>query len=241
MLKNMCFHRQNNLMKKKGIITAAGLMLMSALTLAGCGTNGSSADTSTKVTVDNGTPAEKYRVETSEGTVNAYPGSSKYATIKMGVYEDGKQTELCKVKVAYDYYMSSTGMNNTGKNTQMEETAGRTVEDIVKNNVLGKAEVYPATINLASAGQNENNLTFTIMKHDDLNVQGVKDMYPEGKDVSTESGLSGYLRYSKDNKSAVLVVELNDKWTLGIQNSGKNVSEMSIDNLANALAELIRK
>lgn len=228
-------------MKKKGIITAAGLMLMSALTLAGCGTNGSSADTSTKVTVDNGTPAEKYKVETSEGTVNAYPGSSKYATIKMGVYEDGKQTELCKVKVAYDYYMSSTGMNNTGKNTQMEETAGRTVEDIVKNNALGKAEVYPATINLASAGQNENNLTFTIMKHDDLNIQGVKDMYPEGKDVSTESGLSGYLRYSKDNKSAVLVVELNDKWTLGIQNSGKNVSEMSIDNLANALAELIRK
>ena len=117
----------------------------------------------------------------------------------------------------------------------------QTVEDIVKNNALGKAEVYPATINLASTGQNENNLTFTIMKHDDLNIQGVKDMYPEGKDVTTESGLSGYLRYSKDNKSAVLVVELNDKWTLGIQNSGKNVSEMSIDNLASALAELIQK
>ena len=216
-------------------------MLVSALTLAGCGTNGSSADTSTKVTVDNGTPAKKYKVETSEGTVNAYPGSSKYATIKMGVYEDGKQTELYKVKVAYDYYMSSTGMNDTGKNTQMEETAGRTVEDIVKNNALGKAEVYPATINLASTGQNENNLTFTIMKHDDLNIQGVKDMYPEGKDVTTESGLSGYLRYSKDNKSAVLVVELNNKWTLGIQNSGKNVSEMSIDNLASTLAELIQK
>ena len=79
------------------------------------------------------------------------------------------------------------------------------------------------------------------MKHDDLNIQGVKDMYPEGKDVTTESGLSGYLRYSKDNKSAVLVVELNNKWTLGIQNSGKNVSEMSIDNLASTLAELIRK
>lgn len=227
-------------MKKKGIITAAGLMLVSALALAGCGTNSSSADTSTKVTVDNGTPAEKYKIETSEGTVNAYPGSSKYATIKMGVYEDGTQTELCKVKVAYDYYMSSTGMNDTGKNTQMEETAGRPVENIVKNNVLGKAKVYPATINLASTGQNENNLTFTIMKHDDLNIQGVKDMYPEGKDVTTESGLSGYLRYSNDNKSAVLVVELNDKWTLGIQNSGKNVSEMSIDNLANTLVELIQ-
>lgn len=228
-------------MKKKGIITAAGLMLVSALTLAGCGANGSSADTSTEVAVDNGTPAGKYKIETSKGTVNAYPGSSKYATVKMGVYEDGKQTELCRVKVAYDYYMSSTGMNDTGKNTQMEETAGRTVENIVKNNALGKAEVYPATINLASMGQNENNLTFTIMKHDDLSIKGVKDMYPEGKDVTTEGGLPGYLRYSNDNKSAVLVVELNDKWTLGIQNSGKNVSEMSIDNLASTLVELIQK
>ena len=204
-------------MKKKSIVTIAGLMLMSSLALAGCGTNGLSGDASTEVTVDNGTPAEKYKVETSEGTVNAYPGSSTLF-----------------------FTISSTGMNDTGKNTQMEETAGRTVEDIVKNNVLGKAEVYPATINLASAGQNENNLTFTIMKHDDLNIQDIRDMYPEGKDVTTESGLSGYLRYSNDSKSAVLVVELNDKWTLGIQNSGKNVSEMSIDNLTTALTELIQ-
>ena len=79
------------------------------------------------------------------------------------------------------------------------------------------------------------------MKHDDLSIKGVKDMYPEGKDVTTEGGLPGYLRYSNDNKSAVLVVELNDKWTLGIQNSGKNVSEMSIDNLASTLVELIQK
>ena len=223
--------------KKRNLATLCALVAV--LSITGCGsTNNTNKINQMQIQVDNGTPANEYKIEVSEGTVAAYPGSNKFATIKMGVYEKNKQTELCNVKLAYDYFMSSTGMNNTGKNTQMDDTAGRLVEDIVKNNKLNKSDVYPATINISSAGLNENNLTFTIMKHKDLNIKGVKEMYSEGKDIEKD-GLKGYLRYSKDNSSAVLVVELDKNWTLGIQNSGKNIAEMSDENLAKALIELV--
>ena len=232
------------------------LVLFLAFGLAGCSTKNTDDSTSNQETQvettessegdtakedngDNTTSSVAEEVETSNNDTAVYVNSAKVADVNMGACVNGEQTVLCAVKLPADYYMTSLYMDEYGQSNTMLETNGKLLEEVAKDGALENCEQVPATVVMTAQGDANNSYTFAIVDSSTISVESEKDYAPGGIDVNAGSGHDAYAYTTSGQFDVVLVYEINDEWTLLIENSGQLKDTMSLEEIGQEFYNLV--
>lgn len=239
-------------MKKKFVI----LMLCLAVCLAGC-TGKSKDESSSKQEAqteetetsntedtnvdkdDNKTQNTAGKVKTSDNDTAVYINSDRVADVNMGACVNGEQKVLCAVKLPANYYMTSLYMDEYGQSNTMLETNGKLLEDVVKEDALENCAQVPVTVVMTAQGDANNSYTFAIVDSATISVESEKDYAPGGIDVNTSGDHDAYAYTTSGQFDVVLVYEINDEWTLLIENSGQLKDTMSLEEIGQEFYRLV--
>ena len=179
-------------------------------------------------------------INVADNTTKAYPGSKSVVSITMGASENGNQVALCTLKIPTDYYMASLYMDETGETQTMLETNGKLVSQIVEAGSLETLKEFCNEVSLEAPGGTDNTYGISILPVDFYSVEYEKDLTPDGLDIETKDGHAVYVCYdSSDQSDFVFAYQINDKWTLLIQNKGQLKDQMSLEDFAKEMCQLI--
>ena len=233
------------------------LVLMLALSLTGCSSSDSPKENETKgteqrqeTTTTAATTDVAESTETTESTIKesenmsgnnlrAFPGSNKVADVKMGACIDGKQTPLCSVKIPTNYGISTLYMNEAGEEESIIHIQGVIVSDALANGSFEKISQVPSRADLTAPGDVDNNYSFIIADSKAVSIESEKEYSPDGIDITTKDGKKAYICSTSDQYDFVLIYELNDDWTLVIENGGQLKDELSLEEAGREFANLI--
>lgn len=187
---------------------------------------------------EHGGNAESTVGEKNETSV--YPGADLVTDVAMGSCIDGKQTALCTVKIPTNYIFGSLYLDENGESQSMKETDGRLVSEVVASDgsVVKRTEV-PDTVVLTAQGSADNSYTLVIVDSETISVESEKEYAPGGIDLNTGSGHDAYIHAATGQFDVVFVYEINEDWSLLIQNSGQLKDELSIEEIGQEFYKVV--
>lgn len=182
----------------------------------------------------------------AEGTVgekndtSVYPEADLVTDVAMGSCIDGKQTALCTVKIPTNYIFGSLYLDENGERQAMKETDGKLVTEVIASDgsIANRAEV-PDTLVLSAQGSVDNKYTFAIVDSKTISVESEKEYAPGGIDVNTGNGHDAYVHVATGQFDVVFVYEINEDWSLLIQNSGQLKDELSIEEIGQEFYKVV--
>ena len=183
---------------------------------------------------------ESSKNNAENNTSKAYPGSDSVVDITMGANENGNQVALYNIKVPTSYYMASLYMDEKGNVRTMLETNGKLVSQIIEAGGLDNLEELCNSISLDAPGGTSNTYSISVLPVEDYSVEYEKDLTPGGLDIETKDGHTVYVCYdSSEQSDFVFAYQINDKWTLLIQNKGQLKDQMSLEEFGQEMCQLI--
>lgn len=187
---------------------------------------------------EQGGNAEGAAGEKNETSV--YVGADLVADVAMGSCIDGKQTALCTVKIPTNYIIASLYLDENGERQSMAETDGKLVSEVAAGDgSLANSTEVPDTVVLTAQGSVDNKYTFAIVDSETISIESEKEYAPGGIDVNTGNGHDAYVYAANGQFDVVLVYEINEDWTLLIQNSGQLKDEMSIEEIGQEFYKVV--
>ncbi len=182
-------------------------------------------------------------VESAAGEKNetsVYAGADLVTDVVMGSCIDGKQTALCTVKIPTNYIFASLYLDENGERQAMKETDGKLVTEVIASDgsIANSAEV-PDTLVLSAQGSVDNKYTFAIVDSKTISVESEKEYAPGGIDVNTGNGHDAYVHVDTGRFDVVFVYEINEHWSLLIQNSGQIKDELSIEEIGQEFYKVV--
>lgn len=234
-------------MKNSKLLVLLIAILCAVVLLAGCGNkNGDVSDdgTGTGEQTENNDNSNNDNQSSSSGNLDknslkVYPGSESTAEVPMGTCIDGKQTELCSVKLPGEYAVSATYTDENGNQTRMAEMDHTFLSNAITNTSYKNSTVLPSTIVVGSPGEINNDCTFMLMHSDMGTLDQMKEAVPGGKDINANSDHPAYIGAMEGAYDLAFAYKFNDDWMLVIYNIGDLADSMSLNEIGEAFYDLV--
>ena len=184
--------------------------------------------------------AEEKKEENMQDAAGVYMTSAKLADIPIGAYVDGEQKVLCSVKMPENYVIASLYMDESGvADKEMTETNGRVISAVIEDKSLESSENVPSTVIITSAENTMNTYTFGIVQSSRVSLETEKEFAPDGIDIAVGTDHDAYAYSTSGHFNMVLVYEINDDWTLLVENSGELKDKMSLEDFGKEFYGLV--
>ena len=242
--------RREIVMKKKVV----GMLLCCVLvvSLAGCGKGQESAETKGEKTTELGdaekaeTTKENDRTASSSDALGGvYPDGEELTSIPMGTCIDGEQVDLVNVEMPLNYIFGAGFVKEDGESESFDKASGNStlassLEDDFQNQsyAINVAE----TVAFGESGTSVRYLVATNYTFDDM-----KEKAKTGENFSdyTEKTINGTdVIYYKNNSQPIstdfiMIYPIKDVAILGVYYNGSLADELSMDQLAENICNLI--
>ena len=242
--------RREIVMKKK--VVGMLLCCVLALSLAGCGKGQESAETKGEETTEVGetdqeeTTAVDDKTTSSSGALGGvYVDGDELTSIPMGACIDGEQVDLVNVEMPLNYIFGAGFVKEDGESESFDKASGNStlassLEDDFQNQsyAINVAE----TVAFGESGTSVRYLIATNYTFDDM-----KEKAKTGENFSdyTEKTINGTdVIYYKNNSQPIstdfiMIYPIKDVAILGVYYNGSLADELSMDQLAENICNLI--
>lgn len=234
-------------MKKKLVYLILSAMLV--ISLAGCGstTDADQADQSTQDTVveeetqkesESSTAEETKTDDSTESTdtTGVYPTATGITEINMGVTED-----ICTFKVPLNYVLAGLYYDENDESQKMDglDSATTTVEEALAAGSFD-TDKHLADFTMTSLDADSTMLTVRMYTESMMTWDEIKDYYPDAGEVSG-ADVPTIVDYVEglDSDNPAVYMKINDEITLVIIYSGPLKEELTQDELAQRLYNLV--
>lgn len=190
-------------------------------------------------TTDENSSEKSGNVVTEKNQYSVYIDAEEVAEMEMGVNENGQQKVLCTIKLPMNYFTAASYMTETGEETSMQEINGNLLMDILDLGTYEKSGKISSTIVLTASGEVDNSYTITIVDAERISVESEKDYAPDGIEISSGEGHDAYAYARTGQFDLVLAYQLNENWTLLVENSGEVKDHISLEEFGKEIYQLI--
>ena len=235
-------------MKKK--VVGMLLCCVLALSLAGCGKRQESAETKGEETTEaeeteQEEPSVNNTVESVDALKGVYPDADELVTIPMGGYIDGEQTDLINIEMPLNYVFGALHMTSDQESESFDNARGSsTLATALESNFQSQPYAI-SDVNIAAFGESGTSVRYLIATN--YTFDDMKEYAKTGEDFSdyTEKTINGNdVIYYKDNAQSnstdfIMIYPIKDVALLGVYYNGSLADELSMDQLAENICNLI--